>query len=275
MDVMAGSAVTKFASSGFLTMAGPGQGPLSAPAGARAEASGVGRWRGRPTRSSAPSLDAASSGCSGLRAFPFAGAVTAVMARRRGRLRKPPRSRAAAAKVQMQSPFAEGAQVGKPKLPLTMENVELVLDELRPYLQNDGGDCRVVEIDGPVLRLEMQGSCSSCSSSAITLKMGIERTLLDRIPEIFEVVAEMPGTVTPTEEGIEKVLSTIRPFLSVSGGTIELVELDLGEGLNALPSITLGMTGPAQRNKSVRMEVVRRVRFIYGQALVEVIGDDD
>jgi len=185
-------------------------------------------------------------------------------------------SRLFAAKVEMVSPFAEGAQVGKPKLPLSPENVELVLDELRPYLQNDGGDCEVIEIDGPIVRLEMQGSCSSCSSSAITLKNGIEKTLLDRIPEIAEVIAEMPGSETPTEEGIEKVLSSMRPFLSVTGGTVELVELNVGDvSAGDLPEITIGMTGPPQRNKSVRMEVLKRMRQTYGQAIIEVVGDED
>jgi len=177
--------------------------------------------------------------------------------------------------VDKESPFKEGAQIGRPKLPLTLENVELILEELRPYLKNDGGDCAVVELEGPILRLEMQGSCSSCSSSAITLKMGIERTLLDRIPELHEVVAEMPGTETPTEEGIEKVLDTIQPFLSVSGGTIELVEMNLGEELNSQPTITLGMTGPPQRNASIKMEVIRRMKTRYAQAIVEIIGDED
>mmetsp|Transcript_90829 Transcript_90829/g.293906 ORF Transcript_90829/g.293906 Transcript_90829/m.293906 type:complete len:176 (+) Transcript_90829:3-530(+) len=175
----------------------------------------------------------------------------------------------------MESPFKEGAQLGKSKLSLSWDNVELVLNELRPYLQNDGGDCKILEIEGPMVRLEMQGSCSSCSSSAITLKMGIERTLLDRIPEIFEVVAEMPGSETPTEEGVEAILGTIKPFLSASGGTIELVELDLGDEVNAQPNIVLGMTGPAQRNNSVKMEVIRRVRSTYAQALIEIIGDED
>merc|ERR1712137_907818 len=107
----------------------------------------------------------------------------------------------------------EGAQIGRPKLTLTLENVELVLDELRPYLQKDGGDCKVVELEGPILRLEMQGSCSSCSSSAITIKMGIERTMLDRIPEIHEVEAIMPGAKIPDEKGVQTILDSIAPFL--------------------------------------------------------------
>ncbi len=70
---------------------------------------------------------------------------------------------------------------------LTIDNVEKVLDELRPYLMSDGGNVELVELDGPVVKLRLQGACGSCPSSAMTLKMGIERKLRETIPEIVEV----------------------------------------------------------------------------------------
>ena len=72
-------------------------------------------------------------------------------------------------------------------LSLTLENVENVLDELRPYLLADGGNVELVEIDGPTVRLRLQGACGSCPSSAMTLRMGIERKLRESIPDIGEV----------------------------------------------------------------------------------------
>ena len=60
-------------------------------------------------------------------------------------------------------------------LTLTPDNVEQVLDEMRPYLMADGGNVELVEIDGPIVRLRLQGACGSCPSSTVTLKMGIER----------------------------------------------------------------------------------------------------
>ncbi|MEB3337171.1 MAG: NifU family protein [Leptolyngbyaceae bacterium] len=72
-------------------------------------------------------------------------------------------------------------------LELTPENVETVLDELRPYLMADGGNVELVELDGPIVKLRLQGACGSCPSSAMTLKMGIERKLRESIPEIAEV----------------------------------------------------------------------------------------
>ncbi len=72
-------------------------------------------------------------------------------------------------------------------LALTQNNVETVLDELRPYLMADGGNVELVEIDGPIVKLRLQGACGSCPSSTMTLKMGIERRLREKIPEIAEV----------------------------------------------------------------------------------------
>ncbi|MFZ4640121.1 MAG: NifU family protein [Nodosilinea sp.] len=72
-------------------------------------------------------------------------------------------------------------------LTLNPTNVEQVLDDLRPYLVADGGNVELVEIDGPVVKLRLQGSCSSCPSSTMTLRMGIERRLRELIPEIAEV----------------------------------------------------------------------------------------
>lgn len=72
-------------------------------------------------------------------------------------------------------------------LELNPVNVEKVLDELRPYLMADGGNVELVELEGPIVRLRLQGACGSCPSSTMTLRMGIERKLRESIPEIAEV----------------------------------------------------------------------------------------
>ena len=71
---------------------------------------------------------------------------------------------------------------------LTLENVENVLDELRPFLMADGGNVEVVELDGPIVKVRLQCACGSCPSSTMTLKMGIERKMRECIPEVSEVV---------------------------------------------------------------------------------------
>lgn len=72
-------------------------------------------------------------------------------------------------------------------LALTAPNVETVLDEMRPYLMADGGNVELVGLDGPIVKLRLQGACGSCPSSAMTLRMGIERRLREMFPEIGEV----------------------------------------------------------------------------------------
>ncbi|MBE9129330.1 MULTISPECIES: NifU family protein [unclassified Coleofasciculus] len=79
------------------------------------------------------------------------------------------------------------SQTLSPPLALTPENVEAVLDEMRPYLMADGGNVELVEIDGPIVKLRLQGACGSCPSSTMTLKMGIERRMREFIPEVVEV----------------------------------------------------------------------------------------
>ena len=93
------------------------------------------------------------------------------------------------------------------ELPLTAENVESVLDEVRPYLIADGGNVALHEIDGNVVRLKLQGACGSCPSSVTTMKMGIERRLMEKIPEIVAVepIADEETGLELNEDNIEKV----------------------------------------------------------------------
>ena len=65
--------------------------------------------------------------------------------------------------------------------------VEEVLDKLRPFLQRDGGDCELVDVEDGIVKLRLMGACGSCPSSTITLKAGIERALMEEIPEVKEV----------------------------------------------------------------------------------------
>ena len=67
------------------------------------------------------------------------------------------------------------------------DQVQEVLDKLRPFLLRDGGDCELVDIEDGVVKLRLLGACGSCPSSTITLKAGIERALLEEVPGILEV----------------------------------------------------------------------------------------
>jgi Fe-S cluster biogenesis protein NfuA len=70
----------------------------------------------------------------------------------------------------------------------TKKKVEAVIETIRPRLQMDGGDVSLVEItDDHVVRVELQGACKGCPMSQVTLHMGIEKTMIDQIPEITRV----------------------------------------------------------------------------------------
>lgn len=69
------------------------------------------------------------------------------------------------------------------------EEVQKVLDQVRPGLQADGGDVELIEVteDG-VVKVRLTGACGCCPMSTMTLKMGIEKALKEKIPAIKEVV---------------------------------------------------------------------------------------
>ncbi len=74
--------------------------------------------------------------------------------------------------------------------PALKDRLALALDTIRPYLKADGGDLRVIALTKEmVLKIELLGTCSSCSISAMTLKAGVEQAVLKAVPEIKAVEA--------------------------------------------------------------------------------------
>jgi Fe-S cluster biogenesis protein NfuA len=70
------------------------------------------------------------------------------------------------------------------------ERIEFALDTIRPYLEADGGNVRIVELsEDLVLKIEMMGNCGSCPMSTMTLKAGVEEAIKRAIPEIIRVEA--------------------------------------------------------------------------------------
>lgn len=83
---------------------------------------------------------------------------------------------------------AETPENTSPETGTMNERVLRVLDMVRPYLQNDGGDVELVEVTPEgVVRLRLHGACGTCPSSTYTLKLGIEEQLKQHIPEVKEV----------------------------------------------------------------------------------------
>ena len=70
------------------------------------------------------------------------------------------------------------------------QRIQSTLDELRPYLEADGGDIRLVEItDDLVVRIELLGACAECSMINMTLKGGVESALKKAAPEVTAIEA--------------------------------------------------------------------------------------
>ncbi|OHB55726.1 MAG: hypothetical protein A2Y07_11355 [Planctomycetes bacterium GWF2_50_10] len=68
--------------------------------------------------------------------------------------------------------------------------VKEVIESIRPMLQNDGGDIELVGVDeDKTVRVRLQGACRGCPGAQMTLKMGVERLLKERVPDVKEVVA--------------------------------------------------------------------------------------
>lgn len=70
------------------------------------------------------------------------------------------------------------------------ENVEKALEEIRPFLKNDGGDISLIEIDENenLVKVQLQGNCVGCSVNQMTLKSGVEMTIKKHAPQISKVI---------------------------------------------------------------------------------------
>ena len=69
------------------------------------------------------------------------------------------------------------------------ENIEKALDEIRPFLQTDGGDISLLSIeDDRLVRVQLEGACVGCTVNQMTLKSGVEMTIKKYAPQIEEVI---------------------------------------------------------------------------------------
>jgi Fe-S cluster biogenesis protein NfuA len=75
------------------------------------------------------------------------------------------------------------------------ERVEQALQSVLPYVKSHKGNMEVSRIEGDVVYLRLEGSCDGCAASATTLKLSVERAILQRVPEIREVRAEEATTL--------------------------------------------------------------------------------
>ncbi len=69
------------------------------------------------------------------------------------------------------------------------EKVEKAIDEIRPFLQADGGNIELIEVQEGIVKVKLVGACGSCPMSQLTLKRGVEARLKAQVPEVKEVIA--------------------------------------------------------------------------------------
>jgi Fe-S cluster biogenesis protein NfuA len=137
------------------------------------------------------------------------------------------------------SPFENDAEktivAGITPLAFTKENVNKVLDEVRPYLISDGGNVSVdrVEQDTRDIYLKLEGACGSCPSSTVTMKMGIERVLKENFPDMNEVLQVEDEDANPKEltlEAVEAGVDRVKPAIIAMGGVVRIIGVDTESG---------------------------------------------
>jgi len=137
------------------------------------------------------------------------------------------------------------------ELEFTFANVDKVLDEVRPYLQADGGNVAVVEVDKVTrgVKLLLEGACGSCPSSTTTMKMGIERILKENFSNLGDIVSVEPNEAASLNiEKIYQSLEKLMPAITNLGGSVEIVGTDSAAG-----SVSVRFKGPARLQKGLEL----------------------
>ena len=159
-------------------------------------------------------------------------------------------------------------------LELNSNNVDKVLDEVRPYLISDGGNVSVQNVDDTTgnVYLLLEGACGSCPSSTVTMIMGIERVLKEKFgSKLGEVVSVDPdellngeGGGKPTEltmEAVQAEVTRISQAIVAMGGVVRVVSVDpIGE-------VEIEFRGPNRVKKGLELalldvEFVKHVKFV-------------
>jgi len=154
-------------------------------------------------------------------------------------------------------------------LSFTKDNVDKVLDEIRPYLISDGGNVSVDRVDEETksVYLVLEGACGSCPSSTVTMQMGIERVLKENFADLGEVlqVDDSDGAEDQPKEltyqVVEKEVNRIKPAIIAMGGLVDILEVD------AIGTIKLRFRGANKIRQGLEMalldiDFVKHIEFV-------------
>mmetsp|Transcript_1344 Transcript_1344/g.2152 ORF Transcript_1344/g.2152 Transcript_1344/m.2152 type:complete len:234 (-) Transcript_1344:119-820(-) len=158
-------------------------------------------------------------------------------------------------------------------LELNRDNVDKVLDEVRPYLISDGGNVAVHNVDSDTgnVYLVLEGACGSCASSTVTMQMGIERVLKEKFEErLGEVIQVDPdnedgdGDGKPTEltmEAVQVEVKRISQAITAMGGVVRVVSVD------PIGVVEIEFRGPNKVKKGLELalldvDYVKHIKFV-------------
>jgi len=121
-----------------------------------------------------------------------------------------------------------GGGPGGSPLVMDVDSVNLVLDEVRPYLIADGGNVQVVAVEGGVVKLKLEGACGTCASATATMSMGLERALRNHFGGLVKEVVRVGdasavgagGSGDITAEAVDSHLNMLRPAIEGYGGKV-------------------------------------------------------
>jgi Fe-S cluster biogenesis protein NfuA len=115
------------------------------------------------------------------------------------------------------------------------ENIDKVLDEVRPYLIADGGNVAIERVDeeSRSVYLKLEGACGSCASSTVTMQMGIERVIKEKFGEVNIFRTEDDPDSQPKEltfKAVEEEVNRLRPAIIAMGGVISIDSIEVPTG---------------------------------------------
>ena len=70
-----------------------------------------------------------------------------------------------------------------------LKNIEYALEEIRPFLKNDGGNISLIGVEDNTVKVKFEGACSTCTVNQMTLKSGVEMIIKKHVPEIQKVIS--------------------------------------------------------------------------------------
>lgn len=149
----------------------------------------------------------------------------------------------------------------------SFETVDKILDEVRPYLIQDGGNVSVqsVDMDTKNVYLVLEGACGSCPSSTTTMQLGIERVLRENFDDLGDVMQVEDPLAEATEltlrAAVEAEVQRISPAVSAMGGVVEILKVD------PIGLVELSFRGPNRVQHGLELAIrdvpfVKHVKFV-------------